>query len=64
MALIAVARKVIVLDTKELPSLTLLGIAALIVALAIAFYLEKHARRMERANEHTPRSGSRGEASL
>jgi uncharacterized membrane protein (DUF373 family) len=48
-ALIAVARKVIVLDTKELPSVTLLGIAALIAALAIAFYLEKHARRTERS---------------
>ncbi len=48
-ALIAIARKVIILDAKELPSLTLLGIAALIVALATAFYLEKHARHTERS---------------
>lgn len=48
-ALIAIARKVIILDAKELPSLTLLGIAALIVALATAFSLEKHARRTERS---------------
>ena len=47
-ALIAIARKVIILDPKELPSLRLLGIAALIVALAMAFSLEKQARRKER----------------
>lgn len=43
-ALIAIARKVIILEPKELPPLTLLSIAALIVTLAVAFYLEKHAR--------------------
>ena len=40
-ALIAVARKVIILDVKELPSLTLIGIAALIITLAAAYYLER-----------------------
>jgi uncharacterized membrane protein (DUF373 family) len=45
MALIAVARKVIILDAKELSALTLLGIAALVVTLAGAFYLEKYAHR-------------------
>jgi uncharacterized membrane protein (DUF373 family) len=50
-ALIAIARKVIILDPKELPALTLLGIAALIVTLASAFYLEKHARRPARADQ-------------
>jgi uncharacterized membrane protein (DUF373 family) len=48
-ALIAIARKVIILEPKELPSLTLLSIAALIVTLAAAFYLEKHARRRIRS---------------
>jgi uncharacterized membrane protein (DUF373 family) len=43
-ALVAVARKVIILDVKELPSLTLIGIAAVIVALAAAYYLEKRSR--------------------
>jgi len=40
-ALIAIARKVIILDVKELPSLTLIGIAAIIVALAGAYYVIK-----------------------
>ena len=35
-AMIAVARKVIILDVKELHSLTLVGIAAIILALAVA----------------------------
>ncbi len=37
-AMIAIARKVIILDVKELPALTLVGIAAIIVALAAAKY--------------------------
>ena len=37
-AMIAIARKVIILDVKELPSMTLVGIAAIIVALAAAKY--------------------------
>ena len=43
-ALIAVARKVIILDVKEHSSLTLLAIAALIVALAVAYYIQKRIR--------------------
>ena len=43
-ALIAVARKVIILDVKEYPSLTILAIAALILALSVAFLLERRAR--------------------
>ncbi len=39
-ALIAVCRKVIVLEIKEQPALNLLGIAALVVALGAARYLE------------------------
>jgi uncharacterized membrane protein (DUF373 family) len=37
-AMIAIARKVIILDVKELPSMSLVGIAAIIVALAVAKY--------------------------
>jgi uncharacterized membrane protein (DUF373 family) len=40
-ALIAIARKVIILDLKEYSELTFLGIAALILALAIAYVLLK-----------------------
>lgn len=43
-ALIAVARKVIILDPKEYAPVTLLSIAALIVTLAIAIYIEQRAR--------------------
>ncbi len=43
-ALIAVARKVIVLNVKEYPSVSVLAIAALILALAVAYYLEKIGR--------------------
>ena len=37
-AMIAIARKVIILDVKELPAMSLVGIAAIIVALAVAKY--------------------------
>ena len=37
-AMIAIARKVIILDVKDLPSATLAGIAAIILALAAARY--------------------------
>jgi len=39
MALIAVARKVIILDVKQLDSLVLVGIAALVLALSAGYYL-------------------------
>jgi uncharacterized membrane protein (DUF373 family) len=38
-ALIAIARKVIILDLKEIYANSLLGIAAIITALAVAYYL-------------------------
>jgi uncharacterized membrane protein (DUF373 family) len=44
-ALIAMARKVIIEEPNAVSSLTLLGIAALILALAIAFYFERQAKR-------------------
>ncbi|MGZ8434193.1 MAG: phosphate-starvation-inducible PsiE family protein [Candidatus Binatia bacterium] len=43
-ALIAIARKVIILDLKDYSGLTVLAIAAVIVSLAIACYLEKRSR--------------------
>lgn len=50
-ALIAVARKVIILDVEKYSSLSLLGIAALILALAVAYYLEKRGRSERRTRE-------------
>jgi uncharacterized membrane protein (DUF373 family) len=43
-ALIAMARKVIIEEPNNVPSLTLFGIAALILALGIAFYFERQAK--------------------
>ena len=45
-ALIAIARKVIILDVKELTPGTLYGIAAVILALSIGYFLEKKARKL------------------
>jgi uncharacterized membrane protein (DUF373 family) len=42
-ALIAMARKVIIEEPNTVPGLTLFGIAALILALGIAFYFERSA---------------------
>jgi uncharacterized membrane protein (DUF373 family) len=44
-ALIAMARKVIIEEPNTVSSLTLLEIAALILVLAIAFYFERQAKR-------------------
>ena len=38
-AIIAIARKVIILDVKDLSGLALIGIAAIILALSIGYYL-------------------------
>jgi len=43
-AMIAIARKVIILDVKELSSLTLIGIGAIIIALSSGYYLIKRGR--------------------
>ena len=48
-ALIAIARKVIILDIKKYESLTLVGIAALISAVALAFFvIKRHAKQREK----------------
>src|SRR6202158_4142932 len=44
-ALIAMARKVIIEEPNTVPGLTLFGIAALILALGIAFYFERQGKR-------------------
>jgi uncharacterized membrane protein (DUF373 family) len=44
-ALIAVARKVIVLDVAKYPSLTLIAIGVIILALSIGYYLIKRIDR-------------------
>ncbi len=49
-ALIAMARKVIIEEPNVVPSLTLLGIAALILALAIAFYFERQSPKHVKAD--------------
>ena len=40
-ALIAISRKVIILDVKETPSLKLAGIAAIIIALSLGYFFIK-----------------------
>lgn len=42
-AMLAIGRKIITLDLKKVPSVSLLGIAAIIAALAIAYYVFKRA---------------------
>ena len=49
-AIIAVARKVVILEPKEMDGPTLLGIAAIIFALTLGYYL------MKRAGRRTPPS--------
>jgi len=49
-ALIAIGRKVIILDVKELSSLTLIGIAAIIISLSVGYYFFKRAARKKGLN--------------
>lgn len=53
-ALIAVARKIIILDVKELSSFTLLGLASMVVALSVGYYLLKLSRRDNDSGIKTP----------
>jgi uncharacterized membrane protein (DUF373 family) len=46
-ALIAMARKVIVEEPNNVAGLTLFGIAALILALGVAFYFERQAQKVQ-----------------
>ena len=44
-AIIAIARKVVILEPKELDGLTLVGIAAIIFALTVGYYFVKRTRQ-------------------
>jgi uncharacterized membrane protein (DUF373 family) len=52
-ALIAVARKIVIIDVKEYSPLTLLAIAAIVLALSSAYYLQKRARNRYSAIDKT-----------
>ena len=43
-AIIAIARKVIILDVKKVPSLTLIGIGVIILALSTGYFLVRYKR--------------------
>lgn len=45
-AMIAIARKVIILDLKEISNLTLLGLAAIIISLSVGYYLIKKEQKL------------------
>jgi uncharacterized membrane protein (DUF373 family) len=51
-ALIAIARKVIILDINKYESLTLVGIAALIAAVALAYLVVKRHIKQDRQKTH------------
>ena len=46
-AMIAIARKVIILDIKEVPGITLVGIGAIIITLSGGYYLVRSKRKDE-----------------
>jgi uncharacterized membrane protein (DUF373 family) len=51
-AIIAISRKVIILDSKTLSSFTLLDVGGVILALAVAYYLIKKANRESSVPPH------------
>jgi uncharacterized membrane protein (DUF373 family) len=53
-ALIAIGRKVIILDVKEISSLSLLGIAAIIISLSIGYFLVKLTLHRGNHKSHDP----------
>ena len=53
-ALVAISRKVIILDYKEVASKTLYGMAALIVALGIGFFLVRRALHSRSGDSEPP----------
>lgn len=55
-AVIAVARKIVVLDPSELPQGALLGIAAMTLALTLGYYLVRRGRQ-ERGDPHRESKG-------
>jgi len=57
-ALIAVARKVIILDIKDYGAASVCSIAALVLTLAVADYLEHRTRVASRTAQRPPAEGS------
>ena len=57
-ALIAVARKVIVLDVKELDALKLIGIGVIIITVAAAYWIVKRKHARNDTPQSTPPSGN------
>ena len=56
-AIIAIARKVIILDVKKVDSLSLIGIAAIILALTVGYFMMKRAR-LEKEKALTAEQGN------
>jgi uncharacterized membrane protein (DUF373 family) len=46
-ALIAISRKVIILDLKDYDSVTIIGIAALILSIAVAYFIVRKKLRVD-----------------
>ena len=51
-AIIAITRKVIILDVKYIEPLNLIGIACIILALSIGYFMLKKALRIEENSSH------------
>lgn len=59
-AIIAIARKVIILDIKDVDGVRLLGIAAIVLALTVGFYLMKQSHHHPKETEdENPDPGQR-----
>jgi uncharacterized membrane protein (DUF373 family) len=56
-ALVAVSRKVIILDYKEMSPALLYGMSALIVALGLGYFLVRHALGYRLREQHRPTTG-------
>jgi uncharacterized membrane protein (DUF373 family) len=56
-ALIAIARKVIIVDVKEFSAETLMGVAALVLALSAGYYLQRKARTITNVEKATEDNG-------
>jgi uncharacterized membrane protein (DUF373 family) len=52
-AIIAIGRKVIILDLKEVDSASLIGIAAIILALTVGYFLMKKSQSQDRRDSTT-----------
>jgi uncharacterized membrane protein (DUF373 family) len=65
-AIIAISRKVIILDLKEISALSLIGIASIIVALTLGYFLMKRSQQPGAGlagREESSQQGSSGSAS-